>query len=95
MVTDRAAATLNVMDRYGIDEGKPANLLLLPALDTFDLVRRQVRPSHVISRGRIVATTPASTTTLQWPGREPEFVDGVRMKDAAGASWRGEVKSVS
>ena len=95
MVTDRAAATLGVMDSYGIDEGKPANLLLLPALDTFDLVRRQVRPSHVISRGRIVATTPARTTTLLWPGREPEFVDGVRMKDAASASWRGELNGVS
>ena len=95
MVTDRAAATLGVMDTYGIDEGKPANLLLFPALDTFDLVRRQVRPSHVISRGRIVATTPASATTLRWPGREPEFVDGIRLKDAAGASWRDELRGVS
>jgi cytosine deaminase len=95
MVTDRAAVALGIGDRYGIDEGKPANLIVLPALDTFDLVRRQVHPSHVISRGRIVAMTPASTTTLQWPGREPEFVDGVRAKDTASASWRSEVKGSS
>jgi cytosine deaminase len=95
MVTDRAAATLGVTDRYGIEEGKPANLLLLPALDTFDLVRRQVRPSHVISRGRVVATTPSCTTTLQWPGHAPELVDGLRIKDAADATWRDHVTSVS
>ena len=95
MVTDRAAVALGIGDRYGIDEGKPANLIVLPALDRFDLVRRQVHPSHVISRGRIVAMTPASATTLQWPGREPEFVDGVRAKDTASASWRSEVKGSS
>jgi cytosine deaminase len=95
MVTDRAAAALGIGDRYGIDEGKPANLIVLPALDTFDLVRRQVHPSHVISRGRIVAMTPASMTSLQWPGREPEFVDGVRAKDTASASWRSELKGSS
>jgi cytosine deaminase len=95
MVTDRAAAALGIGDRYGIGEGKPANLIVLPALDIFDLVRRQVHPSHVISRGRIVAMTPANTTTLQWPGREPEFVDGVRAKDTASASWRSELKGSS
>jgi len=95
MVTDRAAVALGIGDRYGIDEGKPANLIVLPALDTFDLVRRQVHPAHVITRGRIVAMTPASATTLQWPGREPEFVDGVRAKDTASASWRSEVKGSS
>ena len=95
MVTDRAAATLGVLDRYGIEEGKPANLLLLPALDIFDLVRRQVRPSHVISRGRVVATTPTCMTTLQWPGSAPEFVDGLRSKDAEGATWRDRMEGVS
>jgi cytosine deaminase len=88
MVTDRAAAVLNITDRYGIDEGKPANLIVLPALDAFDAVRRQVRPSHVISGGRLVAETPAGATTLRWPGRDVELIDGVRERDAAGATWR-------
>ena len=95
MVTDRAAAALGIGHRYGIDVGKPANLIVLPALDTFDLVRRQVHTSHVISRGRIVAMTPTNTTTLQWPGHEPEFVDGVRAKDTARASWRSEPEGTS
>lgn len=95
MVTDRAASALGIGHRYGIDVGKPANLIVLPALDSFDLVRRQVHPSHVVSRGQIVAMTPTNMTTLQWPGHEPEVVDGVRAKDAARASWRSQLEGPS
>jgi cytosine deaminase len=75
-------------DEYGIAVGRPASFLLLPATDTFDVIRRQVRPSHVIARGHVVAQTPPSVTTLTWPGRETEAIDFVRQGDAAGAGWR-------
>lgn len=88
MVTDRAAAVLSLGERYGIAAGRPASFLLLPAADGFDVVRRQVRPSHVIAHGRVVAKTPPSVTTLTWPGRAAEAVDFVRRSDAAAASWR-------
>ena len=88
MVTDRAAAVLGLGERYGIAPGRPASLLLLPAADPFDVVRRQVRPSHVIAHGRVVAQTPPSVTTLTWPGRAVEAVDFVRQSDAAAATWR-------
>ncbi len=89
MVTDRAAAALCLGEGYGIASGRPANLMLLPALSPFDAVRRQVRPSHVVAHGRVVASSPPSATTLHWPGRPAESVDGVRSRDAAGATWRG------
>ena len=89
MVTERAAAVLSLGERYGIAEGRPASFMLLPALSPFDAVRRQIRPSHVVAHGRIVATTPPSATTLDWPGREPESIDHVRSRDAADATWRG------
>jgi cytosine/creatinine deaminase len=88
MVTDRAAAVLGLGERYGIAAGRPASFMLLPALDPFDVVRRQVRPSHVIAHGHLVATTPPSVTTLSWPGRPEEAVDFIRASDAAGATWR-------
>jgi cytosine/creatinine deaminase len=88
MVTSRAAAVLGLGDRYGIEPGRPASFMLLPATDAFDVVRRQVRPSHVIANGRLVARTPPSATTLTWPGRQPETVDFVRTGDAAAAPWR-------
>ena len=88
MVTDRAAAVLGLGERYGIAVGRPASLMLLPALDPFDVVRRQVRPSHVVAHGQVVATTPPSVTELSWPGRPAEQVDFIRSRDAAGATWR-------
>ena len=88
MVTDRSAATLCLGEGYGIAGGRPANFMLLPALSPFDAVRRQVRPSHVVARGRVVASSPPSAATLHWPGRAAESVDGVRSRDAAGATWR-------
>ena len=89
MVTDRAAAALSLGERYGIVRGRPASFMVLPALGPFDAVRRQVRPSHVVARGRVVASTPPSTTTLTWPGRDPEPIDYIRSSDAAAATWRG------
>jgi len=88
MVTSRAAAVLGLGDRYGIEPGRPASFMLLPAADPFDVLRRQVRPSHVIASGRLVAQTPPSVTTLTWPGRPSEEVDFVRGGDAAAARWR-------
>ncbi|MGA7833808.1 MAG: cytosine deaminase [Acidimicrobiales bacterium] len=87
MVTHRAAGVLGVTDRYGVEEGKPANFLVLPALNSFDVIRRQVRPTHVISRGRVVAEAPASAMTLRWPGEEPTLFDGTRSKDLSEATW--------
>ena len=89
MVTDRAAAALCLGERYGIVRGRPASFMLLPALSPFDAVRRQVRPSHVVAHGRLVASAPPAATKLDWPGRDTELVDHIRLRDAAGATWRG------
>ena len=75
MVTSRAAAVLGLGDdAYGVRVGAPASFVLLPATDGYDAVRRQVRPTHVVSHGRVVATTPPPVTTLSWPGEEPQAV---------------------
>jgi len=81
MVTDRAAAVLGLDAEYGIEVGRPASLVVLPASDGFDVIRRQVRPTHVISHGRVIATSPLAATTLHWPGRQSEEIDFVRDRD--------------
>ena len=57
--------------------------MLLPATDRFDVMRRQVRPSHVVAHGRLIATTPPALTTLTWPGRAAQQVDFVRASETA------------
>lgn len=80
MVTDRAARVLALGDAYGVRAGAPANFLLLPASDPADVVRRLVRPSVVVSRGRIVATREPSVARLRWPA-SPAGSDGQKEKE--------------
>jgi cytosine/creatinine deaminase len=74
MVTSRAAAVLGLDEEYGVRVGGPASFLLLPADDGYDAVRRQVRPTHVVAHGNVVATTPPSVTTMTWPGEDAREV---------------------
>jgi cytosine deaminase len=64
---------MNLSD-YGVAAGHSANLVILPADNGFDAVRRQVAPRFVIRRGRLIAQTePAHATLLI--GDQPEKVD--------------------
>ncbi|WP_323921204.1 cytosine deaminase [Aeromonas caviae] len=73
LIGSHSARTLNVQDRYGIEVGKPANLLILPAENGFDAVRRQVPVRYSIRHGRVIADTRPAETTLHLVS--PERVD--------------------
>ena len=64
LISSHSARTLNAQDRYGIEVGKPANLLILPAENGFDAVRRQVPVRYSIRHGRVIADTRPAETTL-------------------------------
>ncbi|MBL0641016.1 cytosine deaminase [Aeromonas veronii] len=73
LISSHSARTLNVQDRYGIEVGKPANLLILPADNGFDAVRRQVPVRYSIRHGKVIAQTrPAQTEIVLG---EPEPID--------------------
>ena len=60
LITYNAAKTLRVQDRYGIEEGKPADFLILDAPSAFEALRLIPARLHVFKGGREVArTTPA------------------------------------
>jgi cytosine deaminase len=80
MVTDRAAKVLGLDVDYGIATGHPASFVILPAIDPFDVIRRQVRPTYVVAHGTLIAQTPLAPTTLTWPGRPSELIDFTRRK---------------
>jgi cytosine/creatinine deaminase len=64
MVTWHGAKTLNVGASYGLEVGKPANLIVLDASDRFDALRRRATVSHVISQGKLIAKTEVPRS--QW-----------------------------
>ena len=63
LITNNSATTLNLQD-YGIETGRPGNLIILPAENAFDAIRRQVSVRYSIRRGKIIAQTVPSQTTL-------------------------------
>ena len=71
LITSNAARTLNVMDRYGIEEGKPANLIVVDATSAYDALRLTPARLHVVKDGRVVAsTTPSQSRVLREGGEE-------------------------
>src|SRR5947207_15173215 len=61
LITTRAAKALRIADRYGIEEGKPADFLIVDALSAFEALRLLPARLHVFKQGREGASTlPAS-----------------------------------
>ncbi|MBL8134585.1 MAG: cytosine deaminase [Anaerolineae bacterium] len=54
MIAENGARSLGIAD-YGIRVGGSADLVVLPAATPFDALRYQVIPTHVVSRGRMIA----------------------------------------
>ena len=42
LVTTNGAVTMNIMDHYGIEEGKPANFIVLDAKSEFEAICERV-----------------------------------------------------
>jgi cytosine deaminase len=70
LITTNAARTLNVADRYGIEEGKPASFIIVDAADPHDALRLVPARLHVIKDGRVVASTTPSQSRLVREGAE-------------------------
>jgi cytosine deaminase len=67
MVTRNGAKTLNLGEDYGVEVGKPANLIVLDADDRYDAIRRRATVRYVISQGKILSETTPSE--VNWRGK--------------------------
>ena len=54
---------MNLQD-YGVSEGKRASLLILPAENGFDAVRRQVPVRYSVRDGQVIANTQPAVTQI-------------------------------
>ena len=68
MITDNAAKTLRVEDRYGIAEGRPANLLVLDAPDEFEAIRLMPVCLYSIRKGKVALTSRPAERRLNAAG---------------------------
>jgi cytosine deaminase len=75
MVTRNGAKTLHIEDKYGIEVGKPANLIVLDAIDRYDAVRRRSTIRYVISQGKLLAQTEPPRTKWQERDLKEGFAD--------------------
>lgn len=64
LITKNGARTLNREDSYGIEIGKPANLLIVPADDTYDLIRRHIKPEFSIRNGIVIMKRQPENVTV-------------------------------
>lgn len=64
LISTNSARTLNIQDKHGIETGKPGSLLILPAENVFDAVRRQVPVRYSVRHGKIIAETQPATTHI-------------------------------
>jgi cytosine deaminase len=65
LITTNAAKALRIQDSYGIEEGKPADFLVLDAPSAFEALRLVPARLHVFKRGREVASTTPSRSVLR------------------------------
>ena len=72
LITHHSARTLNLQD-YGIAAGNSANLIILPAENGFDALRRQVPVRYSVRGGKVIASTQPAQTTVYLD--QPEAID--------------------
>jgi cytosine deaminase len=70
LITQNSAKAMNILDEYGIEEGKPGNLIILPAENGYDALRRQVPVLYSIRNGRVISKTIPAITTVSIENKE-------------------------
>ena len=68
MITWNGAKTLNISHQYGIEVGKPANLMVLDGKSRYDILRYRATVRYVISQGKLISQTEPPMG--HWLGQE-------------------------
>ncbi|WP_449354834.1 cytosine deaminase [Virgibacillus natechei] len=64
LITKNSAKTLQIEEGYGIEEGKPANFIVLDAENEYEVIRKQAVVRYSFRDGRIVGKTRPSEATI-------------------------------
>ncbi len=66
LITDNSAKTLNIEENYGIEIGKPANLIVLDAENEYEAIRKQAAVRYSIRNGKVIAETKPRETAIKF-----------------------------
>ena len=83
LITGNAAKALRIEDQYGIEEGKPADFLVLDAPSAFEALRLLPARMHVFKGGREVATTTPARSVVKREGEADGAEVSFRRPEAA------------
>lgn len=64
LITKNSAKTLNIDNKYGIEEGKPGNLIILDGENEFEVVRLQSPVLYSIRNGKVISKTSPRDTKI-------------------------------
>lgn len=65
LITTNSAKTLNIEESYGIEAGKPANLIVLSAENEYEAIRKQAAVRYSIREGKVIAETKPSEASIR------------------------------
>lgn len=65
LITTNGAKALNISEEYGVEVGKPANLIVLDADSPYEAVRCQAPLLYSIRNGEIIVETQPAQTTIR------------------------------
>ena len=68
MITENSAKTLQIEDRYGLEEGKVANLVVLDAPDEFEAIRLMPVCLYNIRKGKVALVSKPAERHITWAG---------------------------
>jgi cytosine deaminase len=89
LITTNAAKVLRIQDRYGIEEGKPADFLILDAPSAFEALRLLPARLHVFKGGREIAgTTPAQSVLRCIPAGTSGDTSAAHTKEMTEINYR-------
>ncbi|MFD2627557.1 cytosine deaminase [Oceanobacillus kapialis] len=64
LITKNSAKTLHIEDKYGIEEGKPANFIVMTAENEYEVIRKQAAVRYSFRNGKLMSQTKPSETAI-------------------------------
>ncbi|MDY0404360.1 cytosine deaminase [Virgibacillus sp. 179-BFC.A HS] len=75
LVTTNSAKTLSITEEYGVEVGKPANFMILGAIDAYEVIRKQAPVLYSIRNGKVIAQTKPRETVIDLGEKESIHFD--------------------